>query len=162
MRLLVNIDVDDLDRAVRFYTEALGLRLERRLFDGSVAEMGGASATLYLLQKGAGTPPHEGATSVRDYRRHWTPVHLDFQVADLDHAVEQALSAGAALEGGILSFVWGRQATLADPFGNGFCLLEFAGDGYDAVVREAAPVIGGADASHARGVRRENPPPKSG
>jgi catechol 2,3-dioxygenase-like lactoylglutathione lyase family enzyme len=28
--MLVNIDVDDLERGIRFYTEALGLRVERR------------------------------------------------------------------------------------------------------------------------------------
>jgi catechol 2,3-dioxygenase-like lactoylglutathione lyase family enzyme len=37
MHLLVNVDVDDLERAIVFYTAALGLRVARRLFDGSVA-----------------------------------------------------------------------------------------------------------------------------
>ena len=27
-------------------------------------------------------------------------------------------------------FVWGRHAVLADPFGNGFCVLQFEGRGY--------------------------------
>ena len=35
MKLLVNIDVGDLPKAERFYTEALGLKVGRR-FDGSV------------------------------------------------------------------------------------------------------------------------------
>jgi predicted enzyme related to lactoylglutathione lyase len=131
--LLVNIDVDDIDRAVAFYTTALGLRLERRLFDGSVAEMVGASSKIYLMVKPAGSPTSLGASSVRDYRRHWTPVHLDFEVDDVSAAVEQAVAAGAKLEGEVQSFSWGRQASLSDPFGHGFCLLQFSQRGYDAV-----------------------------
>jgi hypothetical protein len=29
---------------------------------------------------------------------------------------------------------WGRIAMFSDPFGNGFCLLEFLGRGYDEMV----------------------------
>lgn len=133
MQILVNVDVDDLDRAIAFYTTALGLRVERRLFDGSVAEMTGASSKIYLMAKPAGSLPSPGATSVRDYRRHWTPVHIDFEVDDVSAAVERAVAAGAKLEGGIQSFSWGRQATLSDPFGHGFCVLQFSSRGYDAI-----------------------------
>ena len=133
MRLLVNIDVDDLERAIAFYTMALGLRVERRLFEGSVAEMLGASSTIYLMAKPAGSPTSLAASSIRDYARHWTPVHLDFEVDDVSAAVERAVAAGAKLEGNIQSFNWGRQATLSDPFGHGFCLLQFSGRGYAAV-----------------------------
>lgn len=131
LQLLVNIDVDDVERAVEFYANALGLRLERWLFDGSVAEMHGASSKIYLMAKPAGTAPYEWASSVRDYRRHWTPVHLDFEVDDVTAAVERAVSAGARLEGEIQCFGWGRQATLSDPFGHGFCVLQFSGRGYE-------------------------------
>ena len=133
MEMLVNIDVDDLERAIAFYTAALDLRLGRRLFDGSVAELLGASSTIYLMMKPAGSVPAAGASSLRDYRRHWTPVHLDFVVDDVSAAVDRAVAAGARLEGGIQSFRWGRQATLGDPFGHGFCLLQFSGGGYDSV-----------------------------
>ena len=44
MQLYVNIDVDDVDRAIAFYTSGLGLTLARRLFGGAVAEMAGASS----------------------------------------------------------------------------------------------------------------------
>lgn len=133
MQLLVNVDVDDLERAIEFYTAALGLCLERRLFDGSVAEMVGASSKIYLMAKPAGSPAWWRGTSLRDYRRHWTPVHLDFAVDEISAAVERAQAAGARLEGEIQSFSWGRQATLSDPFGHGFCLLQFSSGGYDAV-----------------------------
>ena len=135
MQLLVNVDVDDLERAIEFYTAALDLRVGRRLFDGSVAEMLGASSTIYLLAKPAGSATSFRAASVRDYSRHWTPVHLDFGVSDIAAAVGRAVAAGAKLEGDIQTFSWGRQATLSDPFGHGFCLIQFGSRGYDPCMR---------------------------
>lgn len=133
MNLLVNVDVDDLDRAIGFYSTALGLRLERRLFDGTIAEMGGASAKIYLVAQPAGSPASLEGSSVRTYDRHWTPVHLDFETDDVAAAVARAVEAGAKLEGGIRVFDWGKQATLGDPFGHGFCILQFSDRGYAAV-----------------------------
>jgi len=112
--LLVNIDVDDLDRAIEFYRAALGFTLKRRLFDDTVAEMAGASSRLFLLKKDAGTVAAPGATTARDYRRHWTPVHLDVAVGDLDASVARALAAGATLEGDVQAYGWGRIAFLAE------------------------------------------------
>jgi len=48
-------------------------------------------------------------------------------------AVQRAAAAGAKLEGEIQTYSWGRQATLSDPFGHGFCVLQFSSRGYDAV-----------------------------
>src|SRR4029450_7859826 len=137
MQLLVNVDVDDMERAIEFYRAALGLQLGRRLFGGLVAEMIGASSKIYLLAKPAGSLPWDRATSARDYRRHWTPVHLDFEVADVDAAIERALAAGGRLEREPRSFKWGRLAMLSDPFGHGFCLLQFSGRGYDEVASDS-------------------------
>jgi predicted enzyme related to lactoylglutathione lyase len=131
MQLLVNVDVDDIERAIEFYRLAFGLHLGRRLFGGSVAEMLGASSRIYLLAKPAGTLPWRQASSARDYHRHWTPVHFDFEVVDIDAAVERAVAAGARLENEPRSFDWGRLAMLSDPFGHGFCLLQFTERGYD-------------------------------
>jgi predicted enzyme related to lactoylglutathione lyase len=131
VQILVNIDVDDLDTAIEFYTNALGLRLVRRLFDGSVAEMHGASSTIHLLSKPPGSTAVSHTSVARDYQRHWTPVHLDFTVVDVSAAVQRAVNAGAKLEGEIETFTWGRLATMSDPFGHGFCLLQFLGKGYD-------------------------------
>jgi catechol 2,3-dioxygenase-like lactoylglutathione lyase family enzyme len=127
------IDVPDLERAVAFYRDALGLTPGRRL-GRKWAEMLGASAPIDLLAEEAGTAPIPRPNAIRDYGRHWTPVHLDWPVADLAAAVERAQAAGATLESGILDKKWGRLAVLADPFGNGFCLLEFRGRGYDELI----------------------------
>lgn len=133
MKLLVNIDVDDLEKGIAFYQSAFGLRLSRRLFDGTVAEMVGVSSNIYLLTKPSGTLASPQVSLTRDYRRHWTPVHLDFEVDDVGAAVQRALAAGAKLEGDIQMFAWGRIAMMSDPFGHGLCLLQFIGRGYDEV-----------------------------
>jgi predicted enzyme related to lactoylglutathione lyase len=133
VELIVNIDVEDLESAIQFYEQALGLRLQRRLFDDTVAELSGAAAPVFLLEKAAGSLPGRSVLEVRSYRRHWTPVHLDLVVAALEPAVERAVQAGARAEGPIQSFQWGRQALMSDPFGNGFCLVQWLGNGYDAV-----------------------------
>lgn len=131
MEVLINIDVPDLDAGIRFYEAALGLRLKRKLFSGSVAEMSGGGARLCLLEKSERSSAADGA--LRDYRRHWTPVHLDFIVEDIASAVARAVQAGARLESGPRSFSWGRLATLGDPFGHGLCLVQWKGGGYDEV-----------------------------
>ena len=130
--LLVNIDVDHLDRAVAFYAAAFGLRPGRRLGEFGV-EMLGAPCAVYLVAKPVGSSPAATTPQRRDYRRHWTPVHLDFVVPDVTAAVRRAEAAGARLEEAVRTHEWGRIAVMADPFGHGFCLLEFAGRGYDAI-----------------------------
>ena len=133
MQIVVNVDVYDLEKAIEFYATALGLRLGRRLFEGSVAEMLGATSTIHLLSKPPGSSAVPYGALPREYERHWTPVHLDFEVEDVSVAVERAVRAGAKVEGEIQSFSWGRLATMSDPFGHGFCVLQFMGGGYDQV-----------------------------
>ena len=133
MAMLVNIDVEDLDTAIQFYQNAIGLKLQRRLFDSTVAEMAGVSSLVYLVQKRRDSSPSRDTDQVRDYRRHWTPVHLDFVVPELQAAVDRAVRAGAKIEGGVQVFSWGRMATMSDPFGNGLCLVQWIDGGYDAV-----------------------------
>jgi lactoylglutathione lyase len=132
LQLLANIDVDDLERAEAFYVEALQLTVGRRFGSGAV-ELLGASSPIYLLKKAAGSAAGDATAQTRDYRRHWTPVHLDFVVVDLAAALTRATAAGAKLEGEVRTANWGRIAVLADPFGHGFCLIEFLNRGYDEI-----------------------------
>ncbi|WP_157270976.1 VOC family protein [Azohydromonas aeria] len=132
MQLLVNIDVPDLAQAEAFYVAALGLVPGRRL-GPDVLELLGASSPLYLLRKAAGTSPSPAAAQRRGYARHWSPVHLDFVVEDIEAAARRAEGAGATPEQPVTDFAWGRLATFADPFGHGFCLVQFTGRGYDAI-----------------------------
>lgn len=133
LELRACIDVDDLDKAIAFYTQTLGLKLGRRL-GSDWAELLGATSPIDLLANPAGSPASPNGALARDYRRHWTPVHLDFTVIGLEEVVRRAQAAGATLERAIQEREWGRMANLADPFGHGFCLLEFKGRGYDTLL----------------------------
>jgi hypothetical protein len=49
--------------------------------------------------------------------------------------VNKAASAGATLEGSVTTHQWGRLALMADPFGNGYCFVQFLGRGYDEIAQ---------------------------
>ena len=131
MQLLLNIDVPELAAAERFYVDAFGLRPGRRFGDGAL-ELLGAAAPIYLLRKAEGSAA-AGDGQRRSYARHWSPVHVDVVVDDLDSALARALAAGARQEGAVREAAWGRIALIADPFGHGWCLLQFLGEGYDEI-----------------------------
>lgn len=130
MKLLLNIDVPDLARAERFYTEAFGLHSARRFGDNAV-ELAGADIALYLLHKPAGSAAAGDAQ--RDYARHWSPLHCDVVVPDLTTALARAVAAGAEQEGATRDTSWGRIVQFADPFGHGWCLIQFSAAGYDVI-----------------------------
>jgi uncharacterized glyoxalase superfamily protein PhnB len=132
MELLANIDVDDIAVATDFYCRALNLTVGRRFGDTGV-ELLGASSAIYLLEKPEGSLSCRASGSARHYSRHWTPVHLDFVVPEIHAACSRAQAAGATPEGPIRSDVWGHIATFADPFGHGFCLIQFLNRGYDEI-----------------------------
>lgn len=132
MDFLINLDVDDLGRAERFYSEAFGLKPARRLGDSGL-EMLGGPAPVWLLLKAAGTPASGTMGETRRYGRHWTPVHLDFVTEDIEASVQRALAAGAVLDQPVSTHAWGRLALMADPFGHGYCFVQFLGRGYDEI-----------------------------
>lgn len=130
MNLLLNIDVPDLDAAAAFYTTAFDLRRGRR-FGADGLELLGADAPIYLLRKAAGSVG--AGQSARDYTRHWSPLHVDVVVDDTDIALARAIAAGAVQEGETREAAWGRIVQVADPFGHGWCLVQFTGRGYDEI-----------------------------
>lgn len=134
MDIRICIDVDDLERGIAFFTAGLSLRPGRRL-GHDWAELLGGTSPIDLLANAAGTPPLGDAhPQRRSYERHWTPVHLDFVVTDIDATTARLVAAGATLERPIQDRRWGRMASLADPFGHGLDLLEFKGRGYDEIL----------------------------
>ena len=114
VNLLINIDVPDLAAAVAFYTEAFGLTVTRRF--GADGALDGWPARLYLLQKSEGSVG--AAARLRRYDRHWTPVHLDVVVEDVEAALARSIAAGAHAETEIKTAAWGKIVTIADPFGH--------------------------------------------
>jgi predicted enzyme related to lactoylglutathione lyase len=142
MNLLVNIDVPDLAAAVAFYADVFGLVVSRRL-GPEAAEFAGWPLRVYLLHKPAGSVG--AAVDRRRYDRHWTPVHLDVVVDNLNAALERALTAGARAETAIRT-ACGRIVGLVDPFGHGLCLIEFLGRGYDEIAASGeTPLQDGCD-----------------
>jgi uncharacterized glyoxalase superfamily protein PhnB len=126
--IVVNVDVPELKPAIEFYVAAVGAKVAR-LLDDDVAELRYGSSLLCLLMKPSGS----AATPTghrRELARHWTPVHVDFVVDDIDAAVTRAVAAGAKRESECIEWRGSKCVTLSDPFGHGFCLIEFSGDGY--------------------------------
>ncbi|MBB3190718.1 VOC family protein [Halomonas cerina] len=129
MKILVNIDVPELAPAIAFYCAAFGLVLNRVL-DDDVAELAGGESTIYLLENDRGSRCVKEPMAYRDYARHWTPVHIDFVVEDIEQAAARVLGCGAVQESEGIAWRGSKCITFSDPFGHGFCLIEFIGDGY--------------------------------
>jgi len=129
VRILVDIDVPALEPAIDFYRDALGMTLNR-ILDDDVAELTGGSSTIYLLRKPAGSLSARKGSAARDYARHWTPVHMDFVVDDLAAAEQRVIRAGAHRESECIEWKGSKCISFSDPFGHGFCLIEFAGETY--------------------------------
>jgi predicted enzyme related to lactoylglutathione lyase len=122
------IDVPDVGRAVGFYRDTFGLGSIQR--DGFV-ELVGAPVPIDILPREAGSRTAAAANAERKYERHWTPVHVDFVVEDVDEVIERAVRLGARLESGPMDQPFGRIAQLADPFGHGLCIIQMSKRGYD-------------------------------
>jgi len=126
------IEVDDLDRGIAFYCNGLGLTLKRRLSPRWI-ELDGANLPLFLHGNLSPIADLGSTKVVRDYQRHWTPVHLDFIVPDLHVVVARLTTLGGSLDREVQTREYSRIANMADPFGNGFDLIEFSGSGHEAV-----------------------------
>lgn len=129
MKILVTIDVPELGPAIDFYRALLDLNINR-IIDEDVAELTGASSVLYLLHKTAGLSPAKDFAGVRQYARHWTPVHLDFVVDDVQETAKRAIRAGARQESDCIEWMGSKCISVSDPSGHGFCLIEFTGETY--------------------------------
>ena len=128
------IEATEAARGIDFYCEGLGLTLKRRLSPTWI-ELAGANCPIYLLANRPAVADLGSTTAVRSHERHWMPVHLDFVVSDLDATVSRLTARAGSLDRDIKTREYGRIANMADPFGNGFDLIEVSGSGYDAVSR---------------------------
>lgn len=121
IKISVSIDVSDLRQAETFYIQALGCK-KLRDQGSDMAVLATGNCDIYLQEKEPGSKPLVSGDVVRSYQRHWTPVHLDFLTGNVDEVVEKILALGGLHEGGD-SGDWGSIAYCADPFGNGFCVI---------------------------------------
>lgn len=121
IRITVSIDVPNLEKAEIFYIQALGCTKLRDQGAG-MSVLSTENCDIYLQEKENGSEPIPIDGVVRDYKRHWTPVHLDFLAENVDDIVKKVVEHGGSHEGGE-SGEWGSIAHCADPFGNGFCVI---------------------------------------
>ena len=121
IKISVSIDVSDLKQAETFYTVSLGCKKIRDQGSDMIV-LATENCDIYLQEKEAGTKPLTTSDVVRNYHRHWTPVHLDFLTENINEVVKNILQLGGFHEGGD-SGDWGSIAYCADPFGNGFCVI---------------------------------------
>jgi predicted enzyme related to lactoylglutathione lyase len=119
-RVSICIDVPDLSVATAFYRDALGCSVDKQQASHNTLSAGGV--TMHLMLNEAGTAATGDGTCYRTYERHWTPVHLDFDVDDLDAAMAVVQRSSGTVES-VQRGDWGGMAICADPFGNGFCLV---------------------------------------
>ena len=123
VRVNISLDVPDLEAGLRFYGRVFGWKERSRPLP-TMAVLDAGNVTVCMHQKPAGTKPTP-AGDARRYERHWTPVHLDLHVDDFAGVLERASAEGATVEH---TFAGGERhpdtAFCADPFGNGFCVIQ--------------------------------------
>jgi len=117
MKVIIDVKVGDLKRAIEFYTDKLGLNCRREEKDWAAISIGDAEIHLYL---------HGGINS-----------GLEFYVSDLDMEVAKLKGKGVefftdenmpnfinADENKITEFPWGRTAFFYDSEGNELALVK--------------------------------------
>lgn len=117
MKLIIDVKVSDLKRAVSFYTDILGLTCRRVEDDWAAISIGDAELHLYL---------NGGVTG-----------HVEFYVDDIDAHVASLKKMGIETisgmdkpnaievdENGITRFPWGRTAFFNDSEGNELAVVK--------------------------------------
>ena len=112
---IVTVYVTDMDRAVKFYTEALGLKLQYRAGAGWAQFDAGKGLVLALHGTHAGgpTPGQNGSTVLG--------LELD---TPMDQAYQQLQERGVQFAGPVQETAHVRLAYFSDPDGNSFYLSE--------------------------------------
>lgn len=118
----VSIDVPDLEAGLRFYGSVFGFVETARPFP-TMAILDANNLTVCMHEKAGGTTPSPEGADVRRYERHWTPVHLDLHVRDLDAVLVKVRAEGGAIEKEFRTQGPRPVAFCSDPFGNGFCVI---------------------------------------
>lgn len=121
-RVNLSIDVPELEAGLRFYAAVFGFVETARPFP-TMAILDANNVTVCMHAKPAGTKSSPAGAELRRYERHWTPVHLDFDVAELDEVLAKVRAEGGAVENEFRTQGPKPVAFCSDPFGNGFCVI---------------------------------------
>ena len=111
-------DDDILCSSIKFLIVKLNEQYTTKLCAGNVS--------IILLKKEEKSNPLITGTSSRNYERHWTAVHLDVKVSEIEKKVALVKHFGGVIEGSE-SGDWGTVEYCSDPSGNGFCLCQING-----------------------------------
>ena len=120
-KVSICIDVSDIKKATSFYTQVLGCRIKTEKENSTELEVD--NSTVYLVEMAENSNPLIEGSDSRRYSRHWTPVHLDFHVTEIETSISLLRKFGGKLKSR-KSGDWGTAAFCADPFGNGFCMIK--------------------------------------
>ena len=114
----VYVNVADMDRAVAFYTEVLGLSATERSPHWTTLDCGGLRFGLHWTGgdpvpavPGDAHGPHAGGV-------------ITLEVADIEAALAALAAAGVEVRGGIARNPWGALLVFEDPDGNVLKLME--------------------------------------
>jgi predicted enzyme related to lactoylglutathione lyase len=107
------LPVNDMQQAVSFYGDTLGLEVEQRDEEWSMLKAGEVRIGL----NGRESPSGDGGAVVA-FRAH----------KDIEGAVEDLVQKGVEVPGGVTEHPWGRVATFKDPDGNDLQFYEPPGD----------------------------------
>jgi len=113
--------VDDVERAIAFYRDLLGFKVETHPAPGFAALSRG-DLRLYLNAPGAGGAGRAGGSPEPGG---WNRFQLE--VEDLDATVRRLTGGGATFRDGIVAGTGGQQILLEDPSGNPIELFQPAG-----------------------------------
>jgi predicted enzyme related to lactoylglutathione lyase len=111
----VTITVSDMDRAVRFYTEVLGLRLAYRFGDHWAAVEVGKGLTIGL---------HPGRPQGAPVGRPTMSIGLELSGETIREAIERLEARGVVFQGMVNEGKSGSFAGFSDPDGNSLYLAE--------------------------------------
>ena len=114
-RVSVRYIVDNVDRAIPFYTDQLGFQVDMHPAPG-FASLSRGDLQLLLNQPGAGGAGQGMPDGHTPAPGGWNRFQLE--VEDLDAVVEKLQTAGASLRSQIITGNGGRQVLVEDPSGN--------------------------------------------
>ena len=121
MTVTVRYIVDDVDKAIAFYTGALGFKVDMHPAPGFAAISRG-DLRLLLNRPGAGGAGQAMADGQLPAPGGWNRIQIE--VASLADEVERLRAAGAVFRNDIVEGIGGRQILLDDPAGNPVELFE--------------------------------------
>ena len=128
------IDVTAAEPAIAFYCDGLGLSVKRRLSPTWI-ELAGATCRSSFSPT-ARLTPISGRGRCRAASSAIGRRSISTSSSPISTPRWRGLVAlGGSLDRAIADRDYGRIAYMADPFGNGFDLIEFSGTGYDGIAR---------------------------